>query len=133
MRNDSIMKVEGGINMAEKYMIDPDAYKRRLQREKEFPELKERFKFYEKTIADQPTFATEDEAVKFAVEKTKKGERWTVWVAPKELGGKWKAISWASHRGMGPEAADQLGWSMIYDSDLLQSKASKYIDHIKEI
>lgn len=119
--------------MAEKYNVDPNAYKRRLKREKERPELKERFKFYEKAIADQPEFDTEDEAVKFAVEKTKKGESWTIWVAPKELGGKWKAISWGANNGMGPDAADQLGWSMIYDAELLQLKASKDIDHIKEV
>lgn len=119
--------------MAAKYKVDPNAYKRRLQREKERPELKERFKFYEKTIADQPTFDTEDKAVAFAIEKTKKGESWTVWVAPKELGGKWKAISWAAHEGMGPDAADQLGWSMIYDTELLQEKASNDIDEIKEV
>lgn len=119
--------------MAGKYKIDPDAYKRRLAREKERPELKERFKFYEDTIEDQPTFETEKEAVDFAVKKTKKGERWTVWVAPKELGGKWKAISWEAHKGMGPEAADQLGWSMIYDTEHLQTKAFGKIDHIKEV
>lgn len=119
--------------MAGKYKFDPSAYKRRLEREKARPELKERFKFYEKTIADQPEFDTEEEAVKFAVDKVKKGEGWTVWVAPKELGGKWKAISWAAHNGMGPDSADQLGWSMIYDTELLQAKGSKDIDHIKEV
>lgn len=118
--------------MAEKFKIDPNAYKRRLEREKARPDLKERFKFYEKTIADQPTFDTEKEAVAFAVGKTKKGENWTVFVAPKELGGKWKAISWAAHKGMGPDAADQLGWSMIYDTELLQKKAEG-IDDIEEV
>lgn len=118
--------------MSGKYQVDPNAYKRRLEREKR-PELKERFKFYEETIADQPEFDTEDKAVAFAIEKTKKGENWTVWVAPKELGGKWKAISWEAHKGMGPDAADQLGWSMIYDTELLQAKAGKDIDHIKEV
>lgn len=119
--------------MSGKYKVDPDAYKRRLEREKARPELKERFKFYEKVIGDQPTFDTEKEALAFAVDKTKKGERWTVWVAPKELGGKWKAISWAAHKGMGPDAADQLGWSMIYDTELLQEEASADIDTIKEV
>lgn len=119
--------------MLAKYKIDPTAYKRRLQREKERPELKERFAFYEKILADQPTFDTEDEAVAFAVKATKKGESYTVWVAPKELGGKWKAISWNAHKGMGPDAADQLGWSIIYDAELLQSRAGEDIDHIKEV
>lgn len=119
--------------MAEKYNVDTNAYKRRLAREKERPDLKERFKFYEKTIADQPEFDTEEEAVAFAIAKTKKGEDWTIWVAPKELGGKWKAISWDAHDGKGPDAADQLGWSMIYDTELLQRKANKDIDTIKEV
>lgn len=121
--------------MGKKYQVDPDAYKRRLEREKARPDLKERFKFYEKTIAGQPEFDTEEEAVKFAVEKTKAGGRFTVWVAPKELGGKWKVISWEAEGGMGPDAADQLGWSMIYDSELLDEKASrgKGIDNITEV
>ena len=119
--------------MADKYKVDPDAYKRRLERERSRPDLKERFKFYEQMIADQPTFDTEDEAVRFAVGKTKKGESWTIFVAPKELGGKWKAISWAAHGGMGPDAAMQLGWSMIYDSEKLEEKADDNIDHIKEV
>ena len=95
--------------------------------------MKERFKFYEKTIADQPTFDTEDEALKFALEKTKKEESWTVWVAPKELGGKWKAISRDAHRGMGPESADQLGWSMIYDTEHLELAVLETIDDIEEV
>ena len=119
--------------MARKYQIDPDAYKRRLEREKERPDLKERFKFYEKVIGGQPTFDTEEEALKFAVGKTKAGEDWTVWVAPKELGGKWKAISWRAEGGMGPDSADQLGWSMIYDSDMLHDIASGGIDNITEV
>ena len=119
--------------MAGKYKFDPSAYKRRLEREKERPELKERFKFYEKTIADQPEFDTEDEAVKFALAKIKKGEDCTIWLAPKELGGKWKVISWEAHNGMGPDSADQLGWSMIYDTQHLKDKGSKGIDHIKEV
>lgn len=119
--------------MAEKYSFDPEAYKRRADKEKRVPAFRERIKEWEKNIADQPTFSTEDETVKFAVAKTKKGERWTVWVAPKELGGKWKAISWAAHDGMGPESANQLGWSMIYDTELLQSKAERGIDEIEEI
>lgn len=119
--------------MSGKYKVDPNAYKRRLEREKARPELKERFKFYEEMIENQPTFDTEKEAVDFAVKKTNKGENWTVWVAPKELGGKWKAISWADNNGMGPDAADQLGWSMIYDTELLQLKASTDIDNIKEV
>lgn len=119
--------------MSGKYKVDPNAYKRRLEREKARPDLKERFKFYEDIIANQPTFDTEDKAVEFAVEKVGKGESWTVWVAPEELGGKWKAISWAAHKGMGPDAADQLGWSMIYDNDMLQLKDSEGIDHIEEV
>lgn len=119
--------------MAGKYKVDPNAYKRSQQRLKDRPELKDRYKYYEKTIKDQPTFNTEDEAVAFAVAKTKKGEEWSVWVAPKELGGKWKAISYKANDGMGPEAADQLGWSMIYDDDKLWSIANKDIDNIKEV
>lgn len=119
--------------MSGKYKFDSAAYKRRLEREKARPELKERFKFYEETIADQPEFETEDKAVAFAIGKTKKGENCTVWLAPKELGGKWKVISWEAHNGMGPDAADQLGWSMIYDTELLQAKAEEDIDTIKEV
>ena len=119
--------------MADKYKVDPEAYKRSQKRLKEHPDLKERYKLYEKTIADQPTFDTEEKAVAFAVEKTKKGEEWSVWVAPKELGGKYKAISYTAHGGRGPEAADQLGWSMVYDSDKLWMKAHKDIDEIKEV
>ena len=119
--------------MAEKYQFDPNACKRRLQREKERPDLKKRFEYYEKLVESQPTFDTEAEALKFAIEKTKKGERWTVWVAPKELGGKWKAISWEAEKGMCPDAADQLGWSMIYDDQHLQNKSRKDIDQITEV
>ena len=119
--------------MADKYKVDPEAYKRSQKRLKEHPDLKERYKLYEKTIADQPTFDTEAEALAFALEKTKAGESWTVWVAPKELGGKWKAISWEAENGRGPDAADQLGWSMIYDDDMLWMKAHKDIDEIKEV
>lgn len=119
--------------MSGKYKFDSGAYQRRLEREKARPELKERFKFYEKTIADQPEFETEDKAVAFALEKTKKGESCTVWLAPKELGGKWKVISWAAHNGMGPDSADQLGWCMIYDAEHLQARIAKNIDTIKEV
>ena len=119
--------------MSGKYNVDPNAYKRRLEREKARPELKERFKFYEEILADQPTFDTEDKALDYAVKQTGKGKGHTVWVAPKELGGKWKAISWDAHNGMGPDAADQLGWSMIYDTEHLQQRASSNIDHIKEV
>lgn len=115
--------------MGDKYQVDPGAYKRRLEREQERPELKEHFKTCEETIAGQPTFDTEAEAVSFAVAKTRKGEIWTVWVAPKELGGKWKAIS-AS--GDGRAAAEQLGWSMIYDKEHLLNKAERSIDDIEE-
>lgn len=116
-----------------KYKVDPDAYNRRLKREKARPDLKERFKFYEEVIADQPTFDTENEALKFALGKTKKGESWTVWVAPKELGGKWKAISRDAHGGISPEAADQLGWSMIYDTEHLEEAVREMIDTIEEV
>lgn len=119
--------------MADKYQFDPSAYKRRLEREKARPELKERFKHYEKIIGSQPDFDTEKEALSFAVDKTKKGERWTVWAAPKELGGKWKAISWETENGMGPDSADQLGWSIIYDTQHLQNIANRNIDHIDEV
>ena len=119
--------------MADKYTVDPSAYERRLEKEKRVPAFRERIKEWEKNIADQPTFNTEDEAVKFAVEKTRKGEAWTVFVAPKELGGKWKAIAWAANNGMGPESASVLGWSMIYDSQQLQRKAGRNIDHIEEV
>ena len=116
--------------MAEKFKFNPEAYIRRLRREKERPELKERFQFYEKTIAGALTFDTENEAVTFAVGKTKNGERWTVWAAPKELGGKWKVIP---EEGMGLESADQLGWCMIYDAALLLVKTRKEIDTIEEV
>lgn len=119
--------------MTDKYKVDPDAYKRSQKRLKESPELKARYRYYEDAIKDQPTFDTEEEAVAFALEKTKKGEDWSVWVAPKELGGEWKAISYKAHGGRGPEAADQLGWSMIYDSDKLWTKAHKDIDNIDEV
>ena len=116
-----------------KYNADPTAYKRRIEREKTNPAFKNRIKEWEKNIEDQPTFDTENEAVKFALEKTKKGEEWTVFVAPKELGGKWKAISWNDHQGMGPESANMLGWSMIYDTQLLKDKVSEKVDIIEEV
>lgn len=118
--------------MAHKYKADPDAYKRRLEKEKSIPAFREKIKMWEKNIEDQPTFDTEDEAVKFAVEKTKKGEDWTVFVAPKELGGKWKAISWKAHDGMGPDSANMLGWSMIYDAQHLRNYEED-IDNIQEV
>lgn len=119
--------------MADKYTFDPNAYKRRLEREKARPDLKERFKMYEKVVNSQPTFDNEAEALGFALKKVKAGESWTVWVAPKELGGKWKAISWSAEGGRGPDAADQLGWSIIYDNDMLNAIAHKDIDNIKEV
>ena len=118
--------------MANKYQADPAAYKRRLEKEKSVPAFREKIKIWEKNIEDQPTFDTESEAVKFAVEKTKKGERWTIFSAPKELGGKWKAISWKAHDGMGPDSANMLGWSMIYDTQQLRNYAED-IDHIQEV
>lgn len=119
--------------MAGQYEFNQDGYKRRLEREKKYPNLKERYKYYEEIVAAQPTFDTEKEALRFAVEKTKKGERWTVFLAPKELGGKWKAVAWETHEGMAPDAADQLGWCMMYDEEGLYRLAEKDIDNITEV
>ena len=118
--------------MANKYQFDPEAYKRRLKREKERPELKERFKYYEEIVEAQPTFDSEAEALKHALPKVKKGAMLMIWQAPKELGGKWKVVSMETHKGMAPDAADQLGWSMIYDLELLHDKADD-IDEIEEV
>ena len=119
--------------MKVQYKADSSAYKRRLEKEKNIPAFKGKIKMWEKNIEDQPEFDTGEEAVKFAVDKTKKGEKVTVWEAPKELGGKWKVISWEANNGMGPESASQLGWSMIYDTDGLHSAAQEDIDDIKEV
>lgn len=119
--------------MKVQYKADSSAYKRRLEKEKSNQAFKSKIKWWESNIEDQPTFDTVEKAVKFALEKTKKGERVTVWEAPKELGGKWKVISWEVNNGMGPESANQLGWSMIYDSEGLYSETHKDIDHIKEV
>lgn len=118
--------------MANKYKFDTTAYKRRLEREKNNPKFKERLKDYEKIVEDQPTFETEKDALKFAAPKLKKNEMWMIWQAPEELGGKWKAISMETHDGMGPEAAAQVGMSMIYDYELLLTYAET-IDNIEEV
>lgn len=113
-----------------KYKFDPEAYKTRLKREKDRPELKERFKHYDKVIAKHPSFDSEEEALNFAVPKVKKLESLSVWQAPKELGGKWKVLNPEENA---PDAADQLGWCMIYDFEKLLSLADESIDEIEEV
>lgn len=117
--------------MAKKYQYDPEAYKRRLKKEKQNPAFKERIKEWEQNIADQPEFDAEEEALKKAGEMTKAGDDCTIYQAPKELGGKWKVISWKDHDGMGPDSADMLGWCMIYDSQLI--KMATGVDEIEEV
>ena len=119
--------------MDDKYTPNPDAYKNRLAKEKNNPAFRSKIKDWEKNIADQPTFNTENEALQKAIEMTKKGEECLIFQAPKELGGKWKVISWEDHNGMGPESANQLGWSMIYDSQMLYDEVHGDVDHIEEV
>ena len=117
--------------MTKKYKADPSAYERRLEKEKNNPAFRERIKEWEANIADQPEFETEKEALAKAVELTKKGEDCTIFVAPEDLGGMWKVISWKGHNGMGPDSASMLGWSMIYDTQML--KDANGVDEIEEV
>ena len=113
--------------MANKYKPNPEAYKRRLEKEKKYPAFRDKIKDWEKDIADQPTFETEDEALQKAIEITKQDEVCAIFQAPEELGGEWKVIQ------DGMESANQLGWSMIYDSQMLYDKVHGEVDHIEEV
>lgn len=110
--------------MTRKYQFDPGAYKRRVERERGNSGFKEKVKQWEAYNAKHPKFNTENEALKYALEKTKKGERLTISQAPKELGGQWLVAPDA-------DPAVMLGWSMIYDSGMLNDMVD--LDHIEEV
>jgi len=47
-----------------KYEFSNEAYKRRLRKERTNPAFRQRIKEWEKVVAEQPTFDTENEALR---------------------------------------------------------------------